>query len=99
MLCRGLLQSLSQGWVVVAAVVTEAVDEEGRRTAHPAVDSALDVLLYPSDTDFSLEVLLEPGQVHSQPSGVAAQIVIGQRVLVGEQQGVHVPELPLECSS
>ncbi len=76
-------------------MVAAAVDEEGRCAGGAAVIGAGGVTLDAQGVAALVEVTGELVEIESEIPGVAAQVVSGEGVLVGEEQVVHLPEAAL----
>src|SRR5581483_1995944 len=82
---------------VVRPVMAELVDEEGRRPGDAGEIGRVDVLRDPRRTRARAQVVFEALDVEAELPGVADQVGNAQRVLVVEQDVVHLPEGVLLC--
>src|SRR5437016_5817167 len=76
-------------------VLDPAVDEEGRRATHAALDAALEVLAHALQVDVIVHLGGEPSHVKADPFGVAVEVLRLEVRLVGEEEVVRGPEFPL----
>src|SRR6266566_1379494 len=80
-------------------VLDPAVDEERRGAANATVDAALQVLAHALQVDVIVHLRGEARHVEAEPLRVAVKVLRFQVRLIGEQQVVHRPELPLAASA
>src|SRR6202034_338552 len=83
---------------VVAAIVTAAVDEEGRGTGDAAEVGGVDVLGDPRCASALAEVLIESLAVEPEVASVGDQVAQLEAVLMAQEQVVHLPERALGSS-
>src|SRR5258705_4445068 len=91
----GSRERLDERLGVPGAVVAHAVDEERGRAIDPAADAGHEVLAYPRLPGVLGQLRHEARQVEVEDLRIAHQIPVLERVLVREEQVVHLPELAL----
>jgi len=79
----------------VRIVMTYPVDEEGWGTAHSAMPPAFGVLVHPMRKNMGAQLPLEALGIQSKSGSIVLQVLIVERILVLEQQIMHVPKLAL----
>src|SRR5579883_1923598 len=89
-----LVDRVAEGVVLVRALVLLIVDEEARSAVHTAPDTAHEILAHPRLEGVVREGIDDDGAGNAGVGGVAAEIVVAQRTLVGEDRLMHRPELP-----
>src|SRR5918998_178475 len=88
---RRFLHGGPQRREIVGTLVPEAVNEEGGRPSHPALQTARRVLVHPVGVRVLRELLVEPLKFQAQPLCVAAEVLVLQMPLVVEEEVVHLP--------
>src|SRR5581483_12495456 len=82
---------------VAGTVVANPVEKEGRRSIHAVLNPLSKVAPDLVPIDMSLHFVIEPVGVESDRLGVRQEIFVFERLLVGEEYVVHLPELSLRA--
>src|ERR1022692_2825447 len=91
----GLCERSKQRVDTARAVITHAVDKKGGGAVDPAFCSALEILAYAREVRAGQNFGDHTAGIEAQSRGVLGEILISERVLVLEQEVVHLPELSL----
>src|SRR5437667_8709551 len=91
----GLGERSEQRVEAARAVITLAVDEEGRRAIDAASDSASEIFPHASGVCAAEDFSHQAAGIETECHGVAGEVLIFKRVLIFEQDIVHRPKATL----